>query len=66
MKNFNKKLKRQTNKYKGMLPLKYFNCGGISNFSSKCAHKNKESDEEEDPKNQNKNQKGRRNKKNSS
>jgi uncharacterized coiled-coil protein SlyX len=63
MENFVRKLKRGTDKYKGMLPLKCFNCGGIGHFSSKCPHKNKESDEEEDPKKKKKNQKGRRNKK---
>jgi hypothetical protein len=60
MENFVRKLKRGTGKYKGILPLKCFNCGGIGNFYSKCPHKNKESDEEEDP--IKKNQKGRRNK----
>jgi hypothetical protein len=63
MENFVRKLKRGTDKYKGMLPLKCFNCGGIGHFSSKCPHaKNKESDEEEDHKKKKKNQKGRRNK----
>jgi hypothetical protein len=63
--NFVRKLKRGTNKYKGMLPLKCFNCDGIGHFSSKCPYaKNKGSDEEEDPKKKKKNQKGdkRRNK----
>jgi hypothetical protein len=62
MENFVRKLKRGTEKYKGMLPLKCFNCGGIGNFYSKCPHKNKESDEEEDSKKKKKNQKSRRNK----
>jgi hypothetical protein len=63
--NFVRKLKRGTDKYKGMLPLKCFNCDGIGHFSSKCPYaKNKGSDEEEDPKKKKKNQKGdkRRNK----
>jgi hypothetical protein len=47
MANFVRKLKKGTDKYKGMLPLKCFNCGGIGHFSSKCPHKNKDSDEEE-------------------
>jgi hypothetical protein len=66
MENFVRKLKRGTRKYKGMIPFKCFNCGGIGKFSSKFPHKNKESDEEEDPKRKKKNQKGRRKKKNSS
>jgi hypothetical protein len=57
--NFVRKMKRGTSKYKGMLPLKCFNCGGISHFSSKCpCAKNKYSNEEEDPKKKNKNKKG--------
>jgi hypothetical protein len=35
MENFIRKLKRGTEKYKGMIPLKCFNCGGIGHFSSK-------------------------------
>jgi hypothetical protein len=64
MANFVRKLKKGTDKYKGMLPLKCFNCGGIGHFSSKCPHKNKYSDEEEASKRENKYQKGnkRRNK----
>jgi uncharacterized coiled-coil protein SlyX len=62
MENFVRNLKRGTDKYKGMLQLKIFNCGGIGHFSSKCPHKNKESDEEEYPKKKKKLQKGRRNK----
>jgi hypothetical protein len=40
MAKFVRKLKKGTIKYKGMLALKCFNCGGIGNFSSKCPHKN--------------------------
>jgi hypothetical protein len=63
--NFIRKLKRGTEKYKGMLPLKFFNCDGIGRFSSKFPYsKNKSSDEEEYPKKKKKIQKGdkRRNK----
>jgi hypothetical protein len=57
--NFMRKLKIGTDKYKGMLPLKCFNCDGIGHFVSKCPYaKNKGSDEEEDPKKKNKNKKG--------
>jgi hypothetical protein len=64
--NLVRKLKRGTDKYKGTLPLKCFNCDGIGHFSSKFPYaKNKGSDEEEYPKRNKKNQKGdkRRNKK---
>ena len=64
MANFVRKLKKGTNKYKGMLPLKCFNCGGIGHFDSKFPHRNKYSDEEEISKREKKFQKGnkRRNK----
>ena len=64
MANFVRKLKKGTNKYKCMLPLKFFNCGGIGHFASKFPHKNKYSDEEEVSKREKKYQKGnkRRNK----
>jgi hypothetical protein len=46
MDNFISKLKKGTGKYKRMLPLKCFNCGGTSHFAYKCPHSNKYSDEE--------------------
>jgi hypothetical protein len=42
-----------------MLPLKYFNCGKIGHFATKFPYaKKSDSDEEEDPKKENKYQKG--------
>jgi hypothetical protein len=62
--NFVRKLKKGTNKYKGMLPLKCFDYGGIVHFVSKCPHKNKYIDEKEAYKREKKYRKGnkRRNK----
>jgi hypothetical protein len=62
MANFVRKLKRGTDKYKGVIPLKCFNCDGVGHFDSKCPNKNKESDEEEDHKKKKKNQNNKRNK----
>jgi hypothetical protein len=48
MTNFIRNLKRGTNNYKGMPPLKCYNCGKIGQFSSKCSYAKKlDSDEEE-------------------
>jgi hypothetical protein len=58
MANLIRKLKKGIGKYKGMLPLKCFNCGSIGHFASKCPHKNKYSDVEEFSKRKNKYQKG--------
>jgi hypothetical protein len=56
--NFIRKSKRGTDKYKGMLPLNFFNCDGIGNLASKFPYaKNRGSDEEEYPKKKNKNKK---------
>jgi DNA-directed RNA polymerase subunit N (RpoN/RPB10) len=44
-------LKRETDKYKGMFPLKCFNCGKIVHFANKCSYaKKSDSYEEEYPK----------------
>jgi hypothetical protein len=59
---FVRKMKRGTNKYKGMLPLKCFNCDGIGHFANKFPYKNKESNEDDDSKRKKKIKKGRRNK----
>ena len=45
--NFVKNLKKGTGKYKGKLPLKWFGCGRIGHFSSKCPY-NKHSNGEEE------------------
>jgi hypothetical protein len=46
MAKFVMKLHKGTQKYKGMIPLNCFNCGGIGHFFSKFPHKNKDRDEE--------------------
>jgi hypothetical protein len=61
--NFVTRMKRVTDKYKCMLPLKCFNCDGVDNFSNKCSYKKNKGNEEHDSKKKNKIQKGRRNKK---
>ncbi|XP_043699910.1 uncharacterized protein LOC122650573 [Telopea speciosissima] len=43
-----RKLKKGRGKYKGKLPLKCFNCGGIGHFGSKCPEKGKTDDSDED------------------
>ncbi|XP_043696877.1 uncharacterized protein LOC122647574 [Telopea speciosissima] len=44
--NFVRKLKRGKDKYRGKLPFKCFNYGGVGHFAAKCPHKDKEADEE--------------------
>jgi hypothetical protein len=52
-------LKRGIVKYKGMFPLKCFNCGKIGYFANKCPYaKKSDNDEEEDLKKEKKYQKG--------
>jgi hypothetical protein len=44
--NFVRRLNKGTNnKYRGKLPLIYFNCDGIGHFSNKCPHKKNRNDE---------------------
>jgi hypothetical protein len=44
--NFIKRLNKGTNgRYRGKLPLFFFNCDGIGHFSNKCPHKKKRNDE---------------------
>ena len=46
MANFVKILNKGTNgRYRGKLPLIYFNCDGIGHFANKCTHKKKRNDE---------------------
>jgi hypothetical protein len=44
--NFVRRLNKGTNdRYRGKLPLIYFNCDGIGHFDNKCPHKKKRNDE---------------------
>jgi len=46
--NFVRRMKKGTGKYRGKLPLIFFNCDGIGNFANKCPHKKKKRNEEDD------------------
>jgi hypothetical protein len=48
--DFVRRLKRGTKKYKGMLPLKCFNCDGVGHFANKCLYKKNKGNEEDDSK----------------
>jgi hypothetical protein len=41
-----RRLKKGSGKYQGKLPFKFFNCGRIGHFSSKCPHKKKDHNSE--------------------
>jgi hypothetical protein len=62
MANFVRRIKKGTDKYKGMLPLKCFNCDGVGHFVNKCPYKKNKVNEEDDSKKKKQIQKGRRNK----
>jgi hypothetical protein len=44
--NFVRRLKKGSGKYQGKLPFKFFNCGRIGHFSSKCPHNKKDQNSE--------------------
>ena len=46
--NFVKKLQKGSGKYKGKLPLKCFNCGGVGNFHAECPYPKEDSEDEDD------------------
>jgi hypothetical protein len=48
--NFVRRLKPGIKKYKGKIPLIFFNCDGIGHFSNKCPHKKKKRNEEDEAK----------------
>jgi hypothetical protein len=52
---FVRRLKKGSNKYKGKLPFKCFNCGKIGHFSNKCPHKRKDQENDDEEKHKHKN-----------
>jgi hypothetical protein len=47
---FVRRLKRGSGKYQGKLPFKFFNCGKIGHFASKCHHKKKDQNSDDEKK----------------
>jgi hypothetical protein len=45
--NFITKLQKGVGKYKGKLPFKFFNCGKVGHFASKCTHTKEDPKDEE-------------------
>jgi hypothetical protein len=41
-----RRIKKGSNKYQGKFPFKFFNCGEIGHYASKCPHKNKDQSSE--------------------
>ena len=56
---FIKKLEKGTRKYKGNIPLKWFNYGRIGNFSKKCPYPKQEDSDNEEPCSHKKDQKSK-------
>jgi hypothetical protein len=52
--NIIKKLHKGFGRYKGNLPFKCFNCGGIKHFANKCPYPKQEDNDDEEAHNQNK------------
>jgi hypothetical protein len=47
---FVRRLKKGSGKYQGNLPFKFFNCGKIGHFSSKCPHQKKDQNSDDEKK----------------